>query len=251
MPDKQQEENKVIPILTAENFVEKLSGYKSDKQVDKVEKFFKGNDGVTKSFGVKFDDVFTTAKEFSQMPLNEIEILLESDFYEIRMGAVSIMDYQARYRRATDEQKKELFNLYMRRHDRINNWDLVDRGAGSVIGEYLTGKPKDILYTLAASKNTWERRTAIVSTSAFIKNGNTDETFYIAEILLDDDQELINKAVGSWIREAGKKHRERLIAFLDKYAISMPRVTLRYAVEQFDKDEKEYYMNLKKESMKE
>ncbi len=236
--------------ITAQNFRDTLARYKAVKELSKVEKYFKGNDGVTKAFGVKFDDIFTTAKAFAQMPLEEIEKLLESDFYEVRMGAVSIMDFQAKYRRATEEQKKGLFELYLRRHDRINNWDLVDRGAGSIIGAYLIGKPKDILYTLATSKDTWERRTAIVSTSAFIKNGSTDDTFNIAEILMNDKQELINKAVGSWIREAGKKHRDKLIAFLDKHAITMPRVTLRYAVEQFDKGEKEYYLNLKRESIK-
>jgi 3-methyladenine DNA glycosylase AlkD len=250
MTDNQQDEQEADVRLSAENFVEELTRYKSDKQYDKVEKFFKGNDGVTKAFGVKFDDIFTTAKAFAQMSLEEIEKLLESDFYEVRMGAVSIMDFQAKYRRATEEQKKGLFDLYLRRHDRINNWDLVDRGAVSIIGAYLIGKPKDILYTFATSENMWERRTSIVSTHAFIKNGSTDDTFKIAEILMNDKQELIDKAVGSWIREAGKKHRDKLIAFLDKHAITMPRVTLRYAVEQFDKDEKEYYVNLKKESMK-
>jgi 3-methyladenine DNA glycosylase AlkD len=250
MPNKERKVKMEGEGLTAKNFMDKLAGYKSDKELDKVEKFFKGNDGVTKAFGVKFEDVFKTAEEFTQMPLGEIEILLDSDFYEIRMGAVSMMDFQAKYRRATDEQKKGLFDLYLRRHDRLNNWDFVDRGAANIIGSFLIGKPKEILYSMAKSNNTWERRTAIVSTYAFIKNGNTDETFHIAEILIHDDQELINKAVGSWIREAGKKHREKLIAFLDSYATTMPWVTLRYAVEQFDKDEKEYYLNLRRKIKK-
>ena len=246
MPNKERKVKIEGAGLTAKNFMERLAVYKSDKELDKVERYFKGNDGVTRAFGVRFSDVFKTAEEFSQMPVEEIDLLLNSDFYEIRMGAVSIMDFQAKYRRATEEQKKALFDLYLRRHDRLNNWDFVDRGAANIIGAYLTGKPKDILYALAKSNDPWERRTAIVSTYAFIKNGNTDETFQIAEILIHDEQELVNKAVGSWIREAGKKHRDKLTAFLDRFATTMPRVTLRYAIEQFDRDEKEYYSNIKR-----
>ncbi len=232
--------------MTAKDFIETLSLYKSEKEFDKVEKYFKGNDGITKAFGVKFRDIFSTAEAFTQMPLNEIEILLESEFYEIRMGAVSIMDFQAKHKKTGSERKKALFDLYLRRHDRINNWDLVDRGAYNIIGEYLLEKPKDILYKLAKSKNTWERRTAIVSTYAFIKKGQIDETFKIAEILVNDEQELINKAVGSWIREAGKKDKQKLTSYLDKFASTMPRVTLRYAIEKLDKNQKAYYLGLKK-----
>lgn len=232
-------------VMNAKAFKEKLSQFKTENELNKVEKFFKGNDGVTKPFGVKFGNVFRTAKEFKDMPLEEIEKLLESDYYEIRMGAVSIMDYQAKDKKTSDAQRKKLFNLYLNRHDRLNNWDFVDRGAASIIGKYLIDKPRDILYKLATSDDPWERRTAVVSTHAFIKNGELDDTFKIAEILIDDDHELINKAVGTFIREAGKRDKERLKKFLDKHAASMPRVTLRYAVEKLDKPDKEYYMNLK------
>ncbi len=98
---------------------------------------------------------------------------------------------------------------------------------------------------MAKSEIPWERRTAIVSTYAFIKKRQIDDTFQIAELLIDDKEELMNKAVGSWIREAGKKDEKRLKQFLDKHAETMPRVTLRYAVEKFDKPTKDYYMNLK------
>ena len=231
--------------LTAAYFVKKLSQFKSDQELGKVDKYFKGNDGKTKAFGVKFGDIFKTAEDFTQMPLTEIDILLDSDFYEIRMGAVSIMDFQAKHKKTTIERKKELFELYLKRHDRLNNWDFVDRGAYNIIGEYLLDKPREILYKLANSKNIWERRTAIVSTYAFIKKGQIDDTFKIAEILLNDKEELINKAVGSWLREAGKKDKTKLIAFLNQFASGMPRVTLRYAIEKLDKQEKEFYLKQK------
>jgi 3-methyladenine DNA glycosylase AlkD len=231
--------------LTAERFIEKLSQFKSDKELGKVEKYFKGNDKKTKAFGVKFGAIFKTAEAFTQMPLKEIEILLDSDFYEIRMGAISIMDFQAKHKKTGTDRKKELFELYLKRHDRLNNWDFVDRGAYNIIGEYLLDKPREILCQLATSKNIWERRTAIVSTYAFIKKGQIDDTFKIAKILLNDQEELINKAVGSWIREAGKKDKLKLIDFLNQFAPGMPRDTLRYAIEKLDKHEKDFYLKLK------
>ncbi|MEO1263910.1 MAG: DNA alkylation repair protein [Bacteroidota bacterium] len=232
--------------MTAKEFIVELSKFKTEERVNIVEKFFKGNDGITKPFGVKFGDVFNTAKKFKSMSLIEINKLLDSDFYEVRMGGVSIMDFQARDKKFSEEQKKKLYELYLKRHDRLNNWDFVDRASYNVIGRYLEDKPRDILYKLAKSDIVWERRTAIVSTYHFIKLGDLDDTFKIAEILIYDEHELINKAVGSWIREAGKKDENRLKSFLDKYASTMPRVTLRYAVEKFDKETKGYYMNLKK-----
>jgi hypothetical protein len=232
------------PDLTAELFIEKLSKLKSDEELGKVEKYFKGKDNSTKNFGVKFGNIFKTAEDFTQMPITEINLLLDSDYYEIRMGAVSIMDFQAKHKKTTENRKKELFELYLKRHDRLNNWDFVDRGAYNIIGEYLLDKPREILYLLANSKNIWERRTAIVSTYAFIKKGQIEDTFKIAEILLNDDEELINKAVGSWIREAGKKDKTKLTDFLNQFAPSMPRVTLRYAIEKLDKQEKNFYLNL-------
>src|SRR6185369_12379890 len=163
------------------------------------------------------------------------------NYYEVRLGGVSIMDFQARDKKATPEKKKALFDLYINRHDRINNWDLVDRSAPFVVGGYLFDKPRKILYKLAKSKNVWERRTAIVSTYFFIRQNDIDDTFKIAELLIDDKHDLINKAVGSWVREAGKRDKLKLLSFLDQYAAVMPRVTLRYAVEKLNPKQKEFY----------
>lgn len=232
--------------MTAKEFVETLSLFKNEKELDKVEKFFKGNDGITKSFGVKFGDIFTIAKEFSAMPLDEINKLLDSEFYEVRMGAVSIMDFQARSKKTTDDQKKDLFDLYLNRHDRLNNWDFVDRAACYIIGEYLIDKPRDILYQLAHSESPWERRTAIVSTHAFIRKNEVGDTFAIAEILVHDTHELVNKAVGSWVREAGKKDEKKLSDFLDAYVKTMPAATFSYATEKLDAASKLYYKELRK-----
>lgn len=166
------------------------------------------------------------------MSLADVETLLDSRYYEVRLGAVSIMDFQARSKRTTPEQRQALFELYIRRHDRINNWDLVDRAAPHVVGGYLADKPREVLYRLSRSRNPWERRTAIVSTYFFIRQGDVEDTFAIAEILVNDRHELVQKAVGSWIREAGKKDQKRLVQFLTRHSATMPRTILRYAVEK-------------------
>jgi 3-methyladenine DNA glycosylase AlkD len=156
------------------------------------------------------------------------------------------MDWQARSKKTSQDRRKELFDLYLRRHDRINTWDLVDRSAIYVVGGYLFDKPRRILFKLARSKYMWERRTAIVSTAYFIRQGDVDDAFRIAELLLEDDQDLIHKATGWMLRFAGDKDRQRLAHFLDKHAATMPRVALRYAIEHFDREQKNHYMGLKK-----
>ena len=114
-----------------------------------------------------------------------------------------------------------------------------------MVGGYLTDKPRKVLYKLAKSNNVWERRTAIVATYFFIRQDDVADTFKIAEILIHDEHDLIQKAVGSWIREAGKRDKLELIAFLDRFAPSMPRTTLRYVVEKLDAKTKEHYLKLK------
>ena len=139
--------------MTAHEFIAELSKHIEEKELIKADKFFRGNDGKTKALGVRFGTVFKIAKDFIAMSLKEIENLLESDYYEVRMGAVSIMDFQAKSKKISPEHKKALFDLYLGRHDRLNNWDFVDRGAYNIIGEYLADKPRDVLYELAKSEN--------------------------------------------------------------------------------------------------
>jgi len=198
---------------------------------------------------VPMGKVFALAKEFMGMSLDEIENLLESPVHEGRVGAVSIMDFEARNKNTSESRRKELFDLYIRRHDLINTWDLVDRSAPYVVGGYLFDKSREILYKLARSKNMAERRTAIVSTYFFIRQNDLADTFKIAEILVNDKDELIQMAVGGWIREAGKKDIQRLLGFLDKYAATMPRIALRYAIKHFDKEKKVFYMEMGKKKV--
>ena len=126
----------------------------------------------------------------------------------------------------------------------------MDRSAPHVIGGYLFDKPRKILYKLARSKRMAERRTVIVSTLYFIGKGDVDDSFKLAEIMLLDKEDLIHKANGWALRFAGDKDRKRLIQFLDEYASTMPRMTLRYATEHFDKKLRDRYLNMKKDAVK-
>jgi 3-methyladenine DNA glycosylase AlkD len=232
------------PGWTAKYFVEELTELAAMNASDNS-RYYAGDSYGNKILGNRMSDIFKLAKYFIQMPLSEIEILLNNEYYEARMGAVSIMDFQARDKKINDSQKKELYDLYLRRHNKINNWDLVDRSAPFVVGGYLFNKSRAPLYKLARSKNVWERRTAIVSTYFFIRQNDLDDTFKIAALLINDKHDLINKAVGSWVREAGKRDNEKLHDFLAEHAATMPRVTLRYMIEKLDKKEKEVYMKSK------
>ena len=231
--------------LNAAEFLKKLKALRSDKVTESHSHLSADSDDVI--LGVRMGQVFALAKGFMETPLDEVEEMLESPIHEMRVGAVSIMDFQARSKKTTGARRKELFDLYIRRHDRINSWDLVDRSAPYVVGGYLFDKPRKILYKLARSKKMPERRTAIVSTLYFIGKGDVEDAFKLAEILLYDSEDLIHKANGWALRFAGVKDRERLESFLDKYAATMPRVTLRYATEHFDKKQRDHYLSMKKE----
>ena len=232
-------------MITAENFIDRLKEQRSGKEAENVMRYFKGNDEQTEALGVRFGNIFKLAKEFKDLSIREINKLLDSKYYEVRLAAVSVMDFQARDKKTPESRRKELFDLYIKRHDRLNNWDFVDRAAPSVVGNYLRSKPRDILYKLAKSRDVWKRRTSIVSSYAFIREGDVEDTFKIGEMLVHDKHEMINMAVGSWIRTAGTKDKTLLKKFLDKYAATMPRVTLRYAIEKLDPATRKYYMRMK------
>jgi 3-methyladenine DNA glycosylase AlkD len=229
--------------MTAQQFIERLEAHRSPAEAARHASLQSGADDLI--LGVRMGQVFALAKEFMDMPLDEVEKLLDSHAHEARVGAVSIMDFQARRKKTPADRKRELCELYLRRHDRINSWDLVDRAAPYVVGGYLFDKPRDALYRLAGSADIWERRTAIVSTGYFIRQGDVNDTFEIAEMLLGDEEDLIHKAAGWMLRAAGDQDRPKLLAFLDRHAATMPRAMLRYAIEHLDQEQRGHYMSLK------
>lgn len=236
----------MLSSISASRFVERLEAYRSPQELEKIQRYFKSGKGEYGEgdvfMGVRMGQVFALAREFIEMPPEQIEVLLDSPIHEVRAGGLSIMDKQARRKKTPEARRKELFDLYIRRMDRINNWDLVDVSCPYVVGGYLFDKPRDLLYEMARSSNVWERRTAIVSTSYFIRHGDVDDTFRIATMLLDDQHDLIHKATGGWLRAAGTKGRSRLERFLDEHATTMPRTMLRYAIEHFDKPQRDQYL---------
>lgn len=148
--------------LTAKAFITALKARQSTTELKKYERFFPlARRGDDEFLGVRMGEVFALAKASMEMPLIEVERLLESSLHEARVGAVSVLDFEARAKNTTDSRRKELFDLYIRRHDRINTWDLVDRSAIYVVGGYLSERPRTILRKLARSKQMPERRTAI------------------------------------------------------------------------------------------
>lgn len=229
--------------MNANHFIETLKSLQSDKEYKKISRYFDADGKENQIIGVRMKNIFDLANEYTEMPLDEVEKLLDSPFYEARMGAVSILDFKSRKKNITESDHKKLYDLYLNRQDRINTWDFVDRAAPRVIGKYLYdfNKPRDILYTLAKSNNPWERRTAIYGTAWFLKNGELDDTYRIAEILLQDGHELVQKGVGTWLRHAGKKDEQRLLDFLEKHAAKMPRTMLNVAMEKLDNEQKRYF----------
>ncbi len=216
---------------TAAQFVERLEALRSPDAT-----------GPDDYHGVGMGKIFSLARECMDMAPAEIEQLLESPVHAVRVGAVSIMDFQARDRKRSPERKRELYELYLRRHDRIDTWDLVDRSAIWVVGEYLVDRPRDVLYELAASGRPMERRTAILATFAFIRRDQLDDAYRIAELLVDDPEDTVHKAVGWMLREAGKRDPVRQATFLEAHAPTMPRIMLRYAIEKLDKPTRDRYL---------
>jgi 3-methyladenine DNA glycosylase AlkD len=196
--------------------------------------------------GVTVPQQRAIAKRFRDLPLSDVEELIKSPWHEERLVGVFILVGQ--YKRGEQRTKKEIYDFYMANTKHINNWDIVDSSAAFIVGPWLADKPEKmkVLEKLAKSDLLWDRRISIISTFAYIKAGHAAETLAIAEILLQDKHDLIQKAVGWMLREVGKRvDREILESFLDKHAVEMPRTSLRYALEHLDATAKQNYMAAK------
>jgi len=235
----------------ADEVLQALERYARPNDAADVAKFFKAYDGGYSQhdqfLAIKVPCIREVSKKYANLSLHDIEAVLESPFHEMRLLASIIMANQAKARKTSAEHKTALFDLYLRRTDRINNWDIVDTSCRDVVGEYILEHPQktDVLRKLALSQDIWERRIAMVSTWAFIRKSRLDVPYEIAETLLTDSHDLIHKAVGWMLRTAGDKDQDRLRAFLTKHIAHMPRTALRYAIEHFDADERRYFLMLR------
>ena len=194
--------------------------------------------------GIRNGELRQIAKRYwDRINISKIEKLLCSDTHEKRLVALLILVEKYAH---CEDTRKDLFNFYLANTNGINSWDLVDLSAWRIVGNYLLGrKDRQVLYKLARSKNLWERRIAIVSSFAFIREGELIDTLKISKILLKDEHDLIHKAVGWMLREVGKKDADVLRKFLKENYNELPRTTLRYAIERFeDKERKEWLRGL-------
>ncbi len=190
--------------------------------------------------GITVPEQRKVAKKYIDIKLKYVEKLLNSKIHEERLTAVLIL--VEKFQRSEKLEKEKIVKFYLRNTKKVNNWDLVDSSADKILGAYILKKDKQVLYKLAKSKNLWERRISIVATFYFIKNNKFQDTLKIAEILLNDEHQLIHKAVGWMLREVGKRDQKIEERFLKKYYKIMPRTMLRYSIERFEKKKKEFYM---------
>lgn len=196
--------------------------------------------------GVTVPRMRAAVRPYRDLDPADLEVLLDSPWHEVRAAALEIMAGQARRARTSEDRRRALVELYLRRHDRITNWDLVDRAARDVVGRWLLTHPDGgaTLSRLAASPVVWERRTAMIATMAHADAGEPDEVLRVAGLLIADRHDLIHKAVGWLLRCVGDVEPARLFAFLDDHAATMPRTALRYALEHQTDAVRRHYLTL-------
>ena len=230
--------------MTAADIHKALEEYSTPRKRDFLPYFFKTGKGQygegDKFLGVVVPDTRRVAKKYKETSYKEITRLLESEYHECRLCALLML--VERFKKVRADYRKEIFDFYLSKTNYINNWDLVDLSAKDIVGEYLVDKDRAILYRLAESSLLWDQRISILSTFAFIKRGDLDDIFALSAKLLDHKHDLMHKAIGWMLREAGKRDKERLCLFLETYKGEMPRTMLRYSIEKFTPEERAHYM---------
>ena len=231
----------MVNLNLLKNDLAKLQKSKNPQILGRFFKTGKGQYGEGDIFlGLSVPQQREVAKKYPHLTLKELQKLLSSKIHEHRQTALFIL--MMKYKKSTDGEKKEIFNFYLANTANINNWDLVDLSAPSIVGDFLLDKERSILYRLAKSVSLWEKRIAMLSTYTFIRKGQLMDALKIAEVLLKDNHDLIHKAVGWMLREVGKKNQDIEEEFLKKHHQKMPRTMLRYAIEKFDEGKREYFL---------
>ena len=232
---------------TAAAVVRELRRRRNPAQAAILRRFFKTGPGEygegDEFWGLKVPQTRAVLARFRAVPLAVAGELLDSPVHEARFFAVAALVRD--YARADAAARGAIFDFYLSRTARINNWDLVDASAPGIVGRHLPpGGGRRVLGRLAASATLWNRRIAMVSTLEPIRQGRLENTFWLAERLLDDPEDLMHKAMGWMLREAGKRDVQALFAFLDAHAARMPRTALRYALERIAPEKRRKWMDL-------
>lgn len=224
--------------------IEQMLAKADPSQVEGLSRFFKTGPGQygegDRFLGIKVPVTRGVVKEcWKQTGFDELEECLASEYHEIRLAGLLALVEIYSHARKDMSLRSRCIDFYLSHTDRINNWDLVDLSCYNLLGDWLLDKDRSLLYRLASDgKSIWEQRIGMVSTMAFIRQGQLDDTFAIADILINHPHDLIHKAVGWLLREAGKRDMDALRVFLDHRAASMPRTMLRYAIEKFPERER-------------
>ena len=226
-----------------------LRAIASPKRAEVTRGFFKTGPGEysegDKFLGIWIPDLRALAKKVDAVTFRQVLSLLRSEWHEERLMALLLME--RRFERASNDDSKdadreEIVTAYLSNTRWVNNWDLVDASAPSILGAWLLNRKRGVFGELFRSENLWERRIAIVSTLTLIRAGEFRDTLRLTEKLLKDPEDLMHKACGWMLREVGKNDREVLISFLEKHARKMPRTMLRYAIERFPQHERRLWL---------
>lgn len=218
---------------------EELKKYENPERAEFSRKYFhpKAHPNVQEEFlGVSVPEVRKLAKKYWLISREELSSLIQSKVHEERQLGLFILVIQ--YQKAKKEEKGSFVELYLKNLDFVNNWDLVDDSSPKILGNWLLDKDKKILFELAKSGNYWKRRIAIVATLAFIRKNHFETTIQLADILLNDNEKLIHKAVGWMIREVYKRNPGLAKKWIEKNLVAMPREMLRYAIEKVPEKER-------------
>ena len=227
-----------------DNITNELKAQGSAEKAAHLSYFFKtgkGQYGENDRFlGVTVPETRRVAKAHAGVEMADLQQLIRSEWHEVRLCALFILTIQ--FNKGDEPTRTKLVDFYLSNTQYINNWDLVDLAAWETIGTDLLDKPRDLLYRLAESPLLWDNRIAMVSTYAFIRQGQLDDTYALAEKMMGHKHDLMHKAIGWMLREAGKRDVERLRLFVEKHRLEMPRTMLRYAIEKFSPEDRKHFM---------
>ena len=230
------------------SLLDKMLSQADPSQVPGLSRFFKTGPGQygegDKFLGIKVPVTREVVKQcWKQTSWEDLEECIASEYHEVRLAALLALVEIFAHAKKDPALRQDCIDFYLAHTDRINNWDLVDLSCYPLLCVWLLDKDRSLLYRLARSgKTIWEQRIGIVSTMTFIRNGELEDTFAIADILLHHPHDLIHKAVGWLLREAGKRDKEALVSFLETRYSVMPRTMLRYAIEKFPETERQGYL---------
>lgn len=231
--------------MTAEKVKQQLLAFGNPEKAEHAKYFFKTGKGQygegDKFIGCTVPESRSVARANKNLSFAELQKLLNDEMHECRFCALVVLTEQ--FKKGDEEKRKEIVDFYLANKHRVNNWDLVDVSAYNILGEWLADKDRTLLYTLARSENLWEQRIAVIATLAFIRRNDFTDIIQLSEKFLTHRHDLMHKACGWMLREAGKRDEKILTGFLDKHCGAMPRTMLRYAIEKLTPEQRSYYLN--------